>query len=54
VYPLGPVKESQKRTAGRYARKVALLERLAIPLVEVWEIDFEKNPEGAVRKALGM
>ena len=53
-YPNGPVHASQRRTAKRYARKMGFLADLGVPVVEVWELDFRADPEGAVREALGL
>lgn len=52
AYPNGPVKPSQHRVAGKYARKVGLLHQRGVPLAEVWEIDFRADPQQAVRDAL--
>jgi len=52
VYPKGPVHASQRRTADRYKRKSAFLASHGIRLVEVWEMDFNKDPEKSVRAAI--
>ena len=54
AYPNGPTHDSQRRTLSKYARKVALLADLGIPIAEVWEMDFRADPIGSVRKALGL
>jgi G:T-mismatch repair DNA endonuclease (very short patch repair protein) len=45
---------AQKRTASRYARKVALLKRRGIRLVEIWEHDIKQDSQQAVESALGL
>lgn len=52
VYPNGPTKASQIRTAEQYEKKRAALKRLGIPLREVWELDIKADPVSAVRAAL--
>jgi len=52
-YPSGPVYASQHRTASRYQTKIKLLRDRGIPLIEIWELDFNADPEVAVRSALG-
>jgi G:T-mismatch repair DNA endonuclease (very short patch repair protein) len=52
VFPQGPEHASQKRTAERYARKMALLNLRGVPVIEVWEKDFREDPKGAVQDAL--
>lgn len=52
VYPDGPVFPAQKRTAERWARKVAALDALGITVVEVWEKELRDDPAEAVRVAL--
>jgi len=53
-YPAGPRTLAQLRTADRWARKIAALSKLGIPLVVLWELDFRKNPTEAVQVALGI
>ena len=52
VYPNGPEYPSQQRTATKYAEKLRHLTDRNILVVEVWEMDFEADPEHAVRTAL--
>lgn len=52
VYKDGPQYESQKRALERYRKKLKVLERLQIPVIEVWEIDVVENVERAVGTAL--
>ena len=52
VYPDGPIFVSQKRTASNYQKKTKLLRLLGIRLVEVWEIDIDKDISRAVGKAM--
>jgi G:T-mismatch repair DNA endonuclease (very short patch repair protein) len=54
VYPNGPVHFSQRRNMVKYNRKKNTLTQRGINLVEVWEIDFHKDPFGSVRLALGL
>jgi len=51
-YPDGPIFDTQKRTANRYAVKSAILKSLGLPLIEVWESDLEQNFTKALRGAL--
>lgn len=51
-YPDGPVFPAQRRTAERWARKVAALAALRIPLIVVWERELRDNPAQAIRVAL--
>lgn len=52
-YPQGPTSLSQKRTASAYAKKVAFLKEINIPMVELWESDVDSNVAVAVQNALG-
>jgi len=52
VYPNGPVKTGQRNVITTYLRKQTLLACKGIRLIEVWELDFRQNPEGAVNAAL--
>lgn len=52
-YPDGPRFPAQVRTAERWARKVAALESLGVPLVVVWEDDLRDGPTQALVSALG-
>ncbi len=54
TYPDGPKHPSQHRTAKKYAEKLQHLADRGIPVVEVWEMDFEADPEHAVRTALNL
>jgi len=52
VYPGGPTYPAQKRTAERWARKLAALDALGIRVIEVWEKELRNDPAQAVRVAL--
>jgi G:T-mismatch repair DNA endonuclease (very short patch repair protein) len=52
VYPETGLKPAQIRTLDRWAAKVALLSRLNITTLVLWELDFRKNPRQAVEIAL--
>jgi G:T-mismatch repair DNA endonuclease (very short patch repair protein) len=52
LFPGGPAFSSQRRTCERYARKVAALNRLGVPLVEAWEADLEQGFVDTLRNAL--
>jgi len=54
VFPQGPKHASQKRTCSRYEKKRKFLQDRGIEIVEVWELDFNQDPEKAVRTALGL
>lgn len=52
AYPDGPVFPAQRRTAGRWDRKVVALAELGIPLLVIWERELRNDPAEAVRVAL--
>jgi hypothetical protein len=52
VYPNGPQNESQIRTAAAYGRKMELMKRRRIKVVEIWEKDIDASVSDAVNKAL--
>jgi hypothetical protein len=54
VFPNGPQHPSQERTCSRYDKKRSFLRARGIEIIEVWELDFDQDPEGSVRKALGL
>jgi G:T-mismatch repair DNA endonuclease (very short patch repair protein) len=52
VYPNGPVSLSQKKTAIKYNKKMELLKSLGIKVVEIWEMDVDKDIVSAVDVAI--
>lgn len=52
VYPSGPTFPAQKRTQERWARKIAALDALGIPVVVVWEQDLRNGLTDALQVAL--
>lgn len=53
-YPNGPAHASQRHNLVKYAKKMEILVRLGVRVVEVWEADFQLDPVGAVKAALGL
>jgi len=51
-FPDGPVFEAQRKTARQYAHKVAALQTLGVPLIEVWEADLNESIIDTLRNAL--
>ncbi len=51
-FPDGPVYAAQRRTVTRYTAKVAALQALHVPLIEVWEADLEQGFVNAIGDAL--
>ncbi|HAX81912.1 MAG TPA: hypothetical protein DCY40_05030 [Actinobacteria bacterium] len=43
---------AQLRTVERYARKIEMLRKAGLQLLEVWEADLRKSPQHAVREVL--
>jgi G:T-mismatch repair DNA endonuclease (very short patch repair protein) len=52
VYPNGPESKSQRKTASNYKRKVELLRTLGIKMIELWEMDVDKDIEKSVTEIL--
>ena len=52
VYPNGPVSVSQKKTFLKYNKKMDLLKSLGVVVVEVWEMDVDKDIVSAVDCAI--
>jgi G:T-mismatch repair DNA endonuclease (very short patch repair protein) len=51
-YPDGPVHESQKRTAEKYAKKLTALQRLRYTVLEIWEREIRSDVVAAVAAVL--
>lgn len=51
VYPV-PKGDLQTRCVARYERKLRLLAELGIRVVEVWELDLRRDPQGAVENGV--